>query len=73
MTCCLEYKNEDSVVVNDLVYVREESGWQLYKSSYEKLRLAQGWICAALRDVGFAIERDEPAGRLLMVVARKQP
>jgi SAM-dependent methyltransferase len=72
MTCFLEYKNEDFVVVNDLVYVREESGWKLNKSSYEKLRLSSKWISDRLRDAGFEIEREQPAGRLLMVAARKQ-
>jgi len=72
MTCFLEYKNEDFVVVNDLVYVREESGWKLNKSSYEKLRLSTNWISDRLCDAGFEIEREEPAGRLHMVAARKQ-
>jgi SAM-dependent methyltransferase len=72
MTCFLEYKNDDSVVVNDLVYVREESGWKLNKSSYEKLRLSSTWISNALRDARFEIEREEPGGRLLMVAAQKR-
>jgi SAM-dependent methyltransferase len=72
MTCFLEYKNEDFVVVNDLVYVREESGWKLNKSSYEKLRLSSNWTSDKLRDAGFEIEREEPAGRLHLVAARKQ-
>jgi SAM-dependent methyltransferase len=72
MTCFLEYKNEDFVVVNDLVYVRQESGWKLNKSSYEKLRLSSNWTSDQLRDAGFEIEREEPAGRLHLVVARKQ-
>jgi SAM-dependent methyltransferase len=72
MTCFLEYKNEDFVVVNDLVYVREESGWKFNKSSYDKLRLSSNWISAGLRDAAFEIEREQPAGRLLLVAARKQ-
>jgi SAM-dependent methyltransferase len=71
MTCFLEYKSEDFVVVNDLVYVREESGWELKKSSYEKLRLSSKWTTDRLRETGFEIERKEPAGRLLTIVARK--
>jgi SAM-dependent methyltransferase len=72
MTCFLEYKNDDSVVVNDLVYVREEDGWKLHKSSFEKLRLSSNWISTALRDARFEIECEESAGRLLMVVAQKR-
>ena len=44
MTCFLEFENEDSVVVHDLVYMRRDSGWSLNKSSYRKLRLGIGWI-----------------------------
>jgi SAM-dependent methyltransferase len=72
MTCFLEYQDEDFVIVNDLVYVREESGWKLNKGSYEKLRLSSEWISHKLRDAGFKIECEEPAGRLYMVVAQKQ-
>jgi SAM-dependent methyltransferase len=71
MTCFLEYKNNDSVIVNDLVYVREESGWKFNKSSYEKLRLASDWIANASREAHFEIKSQEPVGRLLMLVARK--
>jgi hypothetical protein len=52
--------------------VREESGWKLNKSSYEKLRLSSSWASAGFRDAGFEIECAESAGRLLMVAARKQ-
>jgi SAM-dependent methyltransferase len=72
MTCFLEYKNEDSVVVHDLIHVRGEGGWKLNKSSYEKLRLSPDWVSGALRDAGFKIDREEPAGRLLLVGAQKR-
>jgi hypothetical protein len=52
--------------------VREESGWKFNKSSYDKLRLSSNWISAGLRDAAFEIEREQPAGRLLLVAARKQ-
>jgi SAM-dependent methyltransferase len=71
MTCFLEYKTEDSVVVHDLIHVRGEGGWKLNKSSYEKLRLSSGWVSDTLRDAGFEIEREVPAG-LLLVVAQKK-
>ena len=72
LTCFLEYKNDDAVVVNDLLYVRGENGWQLKKSNYEKLRLAQDWVANALRKAGFRIERLGPAGRMVLVVAQKE-
>jgi SAM-dependent methyltransferase len=71
MTCFLEYKNSDTVTVHDLVYVRGEGGWKLNKSSYEKLRLASGWVANALRQAGFTVTQEGPAGRLLMAVGQK--
>jgi hypothetical protein len=71
MTCFLEYKMSDAVTVHDLVYVRGEGGWKLNKSSYEKLRLGFSWVKDALRNAGFTITQEGPAGRLLMVVAQK--
>ena len=71
MTCFLEYKTSDAVTVHDLVYVRGEGGWKLNKSSYEKLRLGYSWVKDALRNAGFTLTQEGPAGRLLMVVAQK--
>jgi SAM-dependent methyltransferase len=71
MTCFLEFKTSEAVTVHDLVYVRGEDGWKLNKSSYEKLRLASSWVADALRNAGFTLTQEGPAGRLLMVVAQK--
>jgi SAM-dependent methyltransferase len=70
MTCVLEYERE-TVVVNDLIYLREGDGWRLNKSSYRKLRLSALEIAAELRDLGFVVLRDEPAGRLHAIVAHR--
>jgi SAM-dependent methyltransferase len=72
MTCFLEYKSDEFVVVTDMIYVRRNGGWKLSKSSYEKLRLSSSWVSNALREAGFVIERDELAERLLLLVARKK-
>ncbi len=71
MTCFLEYVSEESVLVHDLIHVRKESGWELKKSSYQKLRLAPDWVATALSNAGFASVRQEQAGRLLLCVAKK--
>jgi SAM-dependent methyltransferase len=71
MTCFLEYQSSDYVTVHDLVYVHGEGGWKLNKSSYEKLRLASGWVTATLKNAGFTITREDAAGRLLLTVAQK--
>jgi SAM-dependent methyltransferase len=71
MTCFLEYEGEESVVVHDLIHIREGREWKLEKSNYRKLRLAQPWVVDALSRAGFSIVKQEPAGRLTLIVARK--
>jgi 2-polyprenyl-3-methyl-5-hydroxy-6-metoxy-1,4-benzoquinol methylase len=70
MTCVLEYE-PDTVVVNDLVHVREKDGWVLQKSSYRKLRLSVNDVLRELRELGFTINASEPAGRLHAVAAAR--
>lgn len=70
MTCFLEYEPE-SVVVHDLIHVREGGAWTLHKSSYRKLRLPVGWLASELEDAGFRVTRNEMAGRLSALVAAK--
>lgn len=71
MTCFLEFSSPDFVTVHDLIYVREDGGWKLNKSCYEKLRLSQEWVSAALREVGFTVAQESLAGRLLLTAAKK--
>jgi SAM-dependent methyltransferase len=71
MICFLEYESDDAVLVHDLVHIREGREWRLEKSSYRKLRLAQQWVIDALGRAGLTIVKQEPAGRLTLIVARK--
>ena len=41
--------------VNDLVYTRDTEGWNLHKSSYEKLRLPPDWIEEQLAAAGLSV------------------
>jgi len=70
MTCFLEYENAGSVIVHDLLHIREPHGWTLHKSSYRKLRLSLEWVAAALRNAGFRVHLQE-AGRMSLIAARK--
>jgi SAM-dependent methyltransferase len=71
MTCFLEFENADSVVVHDLVYLRQCKDWALNKSSYRKLRLGVGWLREELSKAGFEIKSEGPAGRLIGLAAAK--
>jgi len=70
MMCMLEYEPE-TVVVNDLVYVREATGWSLRKSSYRKLRLRPADLADEMTSLGFTITRNEPLGRMHAIVAQR--
>jgi SAM-dependent methyltransferase len=72
MTCFLEYESPETVVVHDLIHVRNGSEWTLHKSSYRKLRLAPKWICDQLAAAGFRIQRNEQVGRLWAIIAVKE-
>jgi SAM-dependent methyltransferase len=71
MTCFLEFENQDSVMVHDLVYLRQDSGWSLNKSSYRKLRLGIAWIREELSRAGFEILSEDLSGRLIGLAAMK--
>jgi len=72
MTCCLEYA-PDTVMVNDLIYVRDAGGtWTLNKSSYQKLRLSLAWVHNAICDAGLTVEAASD-GRLALLSATKGP
>ena len=71
MTCFLEFENQDSVMVHDLVYLRQDSGWSLNKSSYRKLRLGIAWIREELSRAGFDMVSEDVSGRLVGLAAVK--
>ncbi|MGA7324622.1 MAG: class I SAM-dependent methyltransferase [Rhodomicrobium sp.] len=71
MTCFLEYEPE-TVVVHDLIHVRDGMGWSLRKSSYRKLRLAPTQAEAELKKAGFEVQHSETSGGLWIVAAAKR-
>lgn len=55
MMCVLDYPDDDTVIVNDLIYTRSPTGWELHKSSYPKLRLSPDWVTSQLRAAGLDV------------------
>ena len=71
MTCFLEYESPETVIVHDLVNIREgDEKWTLQKSSYRKIRLSIDWVREALSAAGLAITAQH-SGRLIMIAATK--
>jgi SAM-dependent methyltransferase len=58
LTCFLEYRDEETVTVHDLLYSRTGSSWQLHAGSYPKLRIASSWLAEQCRAAGLHISRD---------------
>ena len=70
MTCFLEFDRPESVMVHDLIYEKDDSGWKLQKSCYRKLRLPVDWLEQAMTSAGFVVHRGL-AGRMMRLVGTK--
>jgi SAM-dependent methyltransferase len=73
LTCFLESDRAraDTVVVHDLLYQRRDAVWTLRTSAYRKLRISPTWLGERLVAAGFAAVRQEPAGRLVAMIATR--
>jgi SAM-dependent methyltransferase len=72
MICFLEYETAETVVVHDLMNVRDDNGhWTLHKSSYKKLRLPPTWVVAELFAAGLSISR-HGEGRMVTIAATRR-
>lgn len=70
MMCFLEYE-PDTVVVHDLIYIRQGEGWDLRKSCYRKLRLSVPWVATQLEAQGFAVmSKEQTEGVWILVASR---
>ena len=70
MTCFLEYA-PGTVDVHDIIHERSGSNWQLQVSVYRKLRLAPGWVSAALEERGLSVRTEPGLAGMIRIVAVK--
>jgi SAM-dependent methyltransferase len=68
MMCFLEYE-PDTVIVHDLIYIRQGERWDLRKSCYRKLRLGVAWVVSQLEAQGFELLSKEQAEGVWIFVA----
>ncbi|GAB2614646.1 class I SAM-dependent methyltransferase [Streptomyces capparidis] len=73
LTCFLEYTDEETVLVHDLLHTRTPDGWRMRASSYPKLRLAHAWVAAQCRAAGLDVLRDEAGERGMRVLHAVRP
>jgi SAM-dependent methyltransferase len=70
MMCFLEYE-ADTVVVHDLIYIRQGERWDLRKSSYRKLRLSVSWVVSQLEAQGFVLlSKEQTVGGWIFVASK---
>ncbi|MER5391549.1 class I SAM-dependent methyltransferase [Saccharopolyspora sp. NPDC002686] len=73
LTCFLDYVDDSTVLVHDLLHVRSGDGWELAVSSYPKLRLHPEWLAEQCRAAGLDVRRDAPGPRGQRVLHVVQP
>ena len=69
-TCILEYEKEH-VIVNDMIYTKNQGVWKLDVSSYRKLRIPLEWVRRELLESGFKIELCENNKGIITIIAGK--
>jgi SAM-dependent methyltransferase len=70
MTCFLEYE-EETVKVNDLIYIRDGGVWRLEKSMYRKLRLSLDIVIRLLEETGFQVQYQAEERGVITILAVK--
>lgn len=73
LTCFLEYRDEDTVIVHDLLHTRTDGGWQQQVGSYPKLRIASAWLADQCRAAGLDVRHDAPDARGMRVLHAVKP
>jgi SAM-dependent methyltransferase len=73
LTCFLDYLDEDTVLVHDLLHTRRNGTWELRTSSYPKLRLSPEWLAAQCRTAGLDVRRDEVGPRGMRLLHAGKP
>ncbi|QLH20851.1 trans-aconitate 2-methyltransferase [Streptomyces sp. Rer75] len=73
LTCFLEYRDEDTALVHDLLHVRTSEGWRLRTGAYPKLRIAADWLADRCREAGLEVVHDAPGARGMRVLAAVKP
>jgi len=70
LTCILDYDKE-TVIVTDLLYEKEETGWTQKVSSYQKVRILTSEIVELLETEGMRIQFNQVTNRLTTIIATR--
>ena len=69
LTCFLEYQ-QDTVLVHDLLHVRDGSEWKMKVSAYPKLRLDPAWIWEFLEELDMETTVEKGPRGMVRVIAK---
>ncbi|WBO68519.1 class I SAM-dependent methyltransferase [Streptomyces camelliae] len=73
LTCFLEYRDEDTVIVHDLLHTRVDGSWRQRASSYPKLRIAPPWLAGQCRAAGLDVRRETADSRGMRILHAVKP
>ncbi|MFF3911526.1 class I SAM-dependent methyltransferase [Streptomyces sp. NPDC001848] len=73
LTCFLEYRDEDTVIVHDLLHTRTNGAWQQRVGSYPKLRIASSWLVEQCRAAGLDLRHDASDSRGMRILHAVKP
>jgi SAM-dependent methyltransferase len=63
LTCFLDYRDDDVVLVHDLLYTRTGENWTQQTGSYPKLRLDANWLTTQCTSAGLKVQHNETGPR----------
>lgn len=73
LSCFLEYVDEDTVMVHDLLHTRSGGEWHFQVGSYPKLRLAADWLADEARRAGLEVRHAAAGSRGMRVLHAVKP
>ena len=68
LTCFLDYVDESTVTVYDLLHTRHDGAWQMKTSSYPKLRLPHQWLADQCHAAGLVVRHVETTAHGMQVL-----
>lgn len=73
MTCFLEYVDDDTVMVHDLIHTRSRSTWNQQVSSYPKLRISCAWLTSRCQEAGLDVQHNTAGPGGLRIITATKP
>lgn len=73
MTCFLEYADDDTVIVHDLIHTRSGGTWNQQVSSYPKLRISSTWLTRCCHEAGLDVQHSAAGPGSLRIITATKP